>query len=224
MASTIYRRPDLFPFSFASIPDLTLPPPLGEQPYVIVGNVADAIKLVTQIASFEYSVSFSYSYPLISNPSIIETRSLSASYGLPGFSPITAGFTGACIASWFNTDTVGGSYPTPASRVLRAPSIDGGLIVSGGINSAAAGTPNASFEIQLSRTGSSISVGIKIAAALNEGESQVRSATLSGATLVATSSVNFLGYTIPTYLYDANGVTVVGAPTFSTVLTTALIS
>jgi hypothetical protein len=223
MASTVYCRPDLFPFSFASIPDLTLPPPEGEQPYVIVGNVADAIQLVTQIASFQYSVSFSYSYLI--NPSIIETRSLSASYGLPGFSPITAGFTGACIASWFNTDTVGNSYPTPASRVLRAPSNDGGLIVFSGINSATFGTPYAGFEIQLSRTESNIAIGIKIAAALYEGSSQVRSATLpSGYTLVATSSVNFLGYTIPTYLYDADGVTVVGVSTFSTVLTTTLIS
>lgn len=115
MASAIYRRPNLWPFSYAGMPDLS------GQPYMAVGGTTEqALQLMTQVKNMTVSVAWNVFYPSSVSP-IYDYTSIfnnTVNFDSPGASPATSFGTGY---GYYYSNYGGGRWTSPAERVLVPP-------------------------------------------------------------------------------------------------------
>lgn len=162
MASTQYIRPNLFPFSYASIPDYS-----GDASYAKFGTSADVLNCLTNLLKFQVSVSWSFSWKYPLNPTVYD-NSYSVNINLPLFIPPTPGSDNFTVVSWYNSDTIGTKRVNPAARVLYAGSGGDSIVSAFSIDE-----PNNNFYdqdaiLRLSRVGTVTQLALQLRA-LNVG-------------------------------------------------------
>ena len=199
LLSISYTRPNLFPFSFSSIPDYS-----GSTGYVTFGTTADALKCLTNLLTLQISVSwnFSWKYPL--NPTVYN-NSYSANINLPLFIPADPGSGNDTVLSWYNSDVIGTKRVNPASRVLYAGSGSDSIVSAFTYDEPNNNVYDLDAILRLSRTGTVTRLALYLHA-LNEGsEGAMGDPFNAGFNSVpddnlATISVDVMGTSIPFYL------------------------
>ena len=222
MASTIYRRPDLFPFSFASIADWASTPG-----YVGFGTTTDALQCLTNLLTFQVSVSWSFSWKYPAIP-VVYDNSYSANINLPLFIPADAGSDNSSTIGWYNSDTIGTKRASPAARVLYSGT--GGDVVQSAVTSNApyGDDYNLQTYLRLSRASTVTRLAFYMVAVnfnspgatgdpFNAGFESVPSNNL------ATVSIDLMGTSVPFYLKTGGPVAanyeILGPITFSATVT-----
>jgi len=214
MASTIYRRPDLFPFSFASIQDWS-----GD--FAKFGTTADALNYLTNLLTFQVSVSWNVNWKRTSPGAPVYNSSVNSNINLPLFIPKDVGSINSSVISWYNSDTIGTKRVSPAARVLYSGS--GGSAVQDSSTEYDPGFVDdvgLEADLRLNRTGGVVGLALKMT---------VVQSFLFGAnfasdpeTVIASTSVNIMGTSVPYYLKFQDGADqcdIVGPITFNATVT-----
>jgi len=199
MASTIYRRPDLFPFPLSSIADWT----------GVAGNFGttdDALQYLTNLLTFQVSVSWSFTYSF-SGPTGTESESYSLATNLPLFIPAFPASTNSSWISWYNTDLVGNKRPNPAARVLYNGS--GTDPIARTFTSVPVGLDQQDLDLRLylNRIGGVINLALQLVATGNLNGGIFFSASfvsIPNRTLTSIP-VNLMGTLVPLYLLVSGG-------------------
>jgi len=225
MASTIYRRPDLFPFSFASIYDLG---GLGST-YRAFGNTSDALNCLTNLSTFQIAITWSLSWRMsYFAPGFTYAESCSVFLNLPLFSPSMAGAINNTAVGWYNNSTAGAKYVNPAARVLFSGSGGNSLVnASSDTESETSKISSCSADLLLSRNGGVVLPALRMQSIHDSVNDVVRFSThfdeRPGET-INTISLSLFGTTFPYYLScidpsPAEGFTTVGPVTFNATVT-----
>lgn len=199
MASTTYLRPNLFPFPFSSIGDYS-----GNATYAKFGTTTDALNFLTNLLTFQVSVSWNVSWKYVLSPNVYNS-SVTTNINLPLFIPSYAGSTNYSQISWYNSDNIGTKRATPAARVLYSGSGGNAVQESNTSNENPGGDDfGLDADLRLNRTGTVIGLALRLYAV----ESFLFFASFSGDTdedsTIATTSINLMGTSVPFYLRTQN--------------------
>jgi len=222
LLSTSYTRPNLFPFSFSSIPDLS-----GSSGYVTFGTTANALESLTNLFALQISVSWSFSWKYNVLPTVYNNI-YSVVTNLPSFIPAQAGSENISDVSWYNTNTSGTKRANPAARVLYAGSGSSLIESTVTVDSPIGDIYNLQTILRPSRTGTATRLAFNMLAVnLNSPGAMLDPFYASFDNIPADNlssvSVNLMGTSVPFYLKTggptAADITIVGPITFSATVT-----
>ena len=217
MPATTSLRPELLPFSFASIPDLS-----GDVSYVTFGTIDDALQCLTNLLTFQVSVSWSFTWnhipplspPLGPGP---YSESFSSVINLPLFIPNSPGTEGGSQIGWYNNAANGSKRENPAARVLYAGSSDPVVYAFadeidfhtvGGLDT----------HLRLTRSAGVTQLALLIFAGIVD---TIWFASFNSNNAIASTTFNFMGTTLTIYLRDTQpgGTSYIGPITFNVSVT-----